>query len=97
MGAACGSCGGVGFGHIEPGAGYRDTGQPCPSCNADGAAKPPGSFTKPTPARGAGLEWVDGVGKSSADDSGTDAVGAGFSPAQIERQAALDAAAMARE
>jgi len=96
MGTACASCGGVGFGEIESGAGYRDTGQPCPSCNADAEPKPAGSFApKGAPAKT--LEWVDAVGSSSADDSGQSAEEAGFHAAQIAAQAAEDQARMARE
>lgn len=96
MGAACASCGGVGFGEIEPGAGYRDTGQPCPKCNADAESRPAGSFAPKAAATKTG-EWVDAPGESSWDDSPQSPQEAGFSPAQVAAQQAADAAAEARE
>jgi len=79
----------MGFGAIGPN-GYEDSGQPCPSCNRDADPKAPGSFA-PKRAVKATVQWVDAVGSSSAEDSGTDA-SAFFSPQDIARQRAIDAA-----
>ncbi len=91
MGAACASCGGVAFGHIEPGAGYLDTGRPCPSCNADAEPREPGSFA-PKPAVNKTHQFVDGPPDHPIDpnDSGEPAE-AFFTADQIAQQRAVDA------
>jgi hypothetical protein len=90
MGRACTACNGVGFGAIGPN-GFEDTGVPCPTCNASADPKPPGSYA-PKPAPKATVAWVDAPGKSGADDRPLSAAEAGFSPAEIARQRAIDLA-----
>jgi hypothetical protein len=85
---ACATCGGMGFGCIGP-TGYVDDGKPCVSCNPNGVPKGPGSFA-PTADVKTGVDWVDGVGRSSPEDTGEGA-DAFFAPQQIAAQRAADA------
>ncbi len=95
MASACKACNGMGWGHVGPD-GFVDDGVPCSVCNADAKPKAAGSFApKPSPTKT--LMWVDSPGASSVDDPGQSPLEVGFTPAQVERQAALDREAERRE
>jgi hypothetical protein len=93
MAGACRGCNGMGF---------LDGGAPCPSCGT-----PPedarhtfevAEATRKAAPKAKTVEGVDGPVRPGAENEvGTDAVGAGFSPAAVARQAALDREAMQRD
>lgn len=91
MAGACRACSGTGFGHIDPGVGYRDTGQPCTACNANAKPREPGSFA-PKPARNDTVAYVDGVPDRVMPNSAAQGPEAFFAASEIVSQRARDAA-----
>lgn len=85
MAKACSACGGSGWGNITAD-GYQDTKIPCPTCNPEGAGKPPAPHT-PEPRET--LSWADAPGKSKPGDAGEPA-SAFFSRQEQERQRQRD-------